>query len=154
MVSAVFRPALMLFLLAYLGCSAFVYVISLFIDLSNNSFMGIVALMAAALPAGQKFFASNTRLPTTSEKLQFSLYGSIISIIVSALIVVGTALYFGLPLSLDSIGAMVGMPTADVPMILTFALIAGLVLGTGLIYLFFGMGAKTALKQSQRPTAK
>ena len=152
--TASLKPALLIFTAAFLATSILVYVISLFIDLSNNSALGIIALMGAAVPAGSKFFTANSRLPTKGERLRFAVMGSLIAVATSALFVVAGFLYYGVPLSTDNLAVALGIPPGDMTAILLIGLSIGLVLSVLVLYFAFNLGSRGALKQAAKQATK
>ena len=152
--SASLKPALLIFTAAFLAASVLVYLISLFVDLSNNSALGIIALMTAAIPAGSKFFTTNNRLPTKLERLRFAAMGSLIAIATSVLFLVAGFVYYGVPLSTDNLAVALGLPPSDIAMFLAIGLFIGALLGVVVLYFALNFGSKSAMKQAAKQATK
>ena len=82
--TASLKPSLFTFTWAYAMCVAIIYAVNIFIELPSNSAMGIIAMMAATMPAGGKFFTTYERLPTKGERARFAVMGTAIAMAISA----------------------------------------------------------------------
>jgi hypothetical protein len=148
------RPAFMTFLGAFLFCSALVFVITLFVDLSGNSALGIITVMASAMPAGQVFFTRSDRLPTTGEKARFALFATGVSVLLSLLLLIGAMVYYQLPLNLASLAALFGVSGSDLSGLIPIVLAGAAALTFVVAFFAFGFGAKGAMKQRAKLAAK
>lgn len=154
MTPASLKPALFTFTLAYVLCLVLIYAVNLVIELPSSSAMGIIAFMAATMPAGGKFFTSYDRLPTKGERFRFAVMGSAIAMAISASVIVGSFQFYGIPFSLAVLAEGLGVPAADLKPILGIGLGVAILVGLLVLYFAFNIGAKSAAKAVQRQRTK
>ncbi len=154
MTEASLKPSLFTFTWAYVLCSAIIYIANLLVTLPNNSAMGIVALMAATMPAGAKFFTTNERLPSKGERFRFAVIGTAITLSLSAAFAFGTFKYYGIPFTVESLAEAVDVRAADLQPILAAIIAVAIAAGMLVIYFAFNMGAKGGAKALAKQRAK
>jgi hypothetical protein len=121
------------------------------------SSLGIVVAMVAALAAGQYHAQKTGRLATAGEKLRFALLATVVSFALSLGLVWGIFLYYGVPMTLETLAIAVSGDAGAADGLKAF-----LPIGLGVItvlYLFmswlgFGMGVRSQIKQAERLAAK
>lgn len=154
MIAASLKSSLFTFTWAYVLCLALVFAVTMFIELPNNSAMGIVAMMAATMPARGKFFTTYGRLPTKSERFRFAVIGMAITLALSAVFVFSTFQFYGMPFSLDTLALGLGLPAEDIKPILGIAVAVAIVVGLIVLYFAFNMGAKSGARVLAKQRAK
>jgi hypothetical protein len=154
MTPASLKPSLFTFTWAYVLCIALIYAVNMVIELPNSSAMGIIAMMAATMPAGGKFFTTYDRLPTKGERFRFAVMGTAITLAISAVFVFGTFQFYGVPFSLDALAEGLGIPAADLQPILGIGIAVAIVAGLLVLYFAFNMGAKGGAKALAKQRAK
>ena len=152
--TASLKPSLFTFTWAYAMCVAIIYAVNIFIELPSNSAMGIIAMMAATMPAGGKFFTIYERLPTKGERARFAVMGTAIAMAISAAFVFGTFQFYGLPFSLEALAEGLGIPAADLQPVLGIGLAVAVIAGLLVLYFAFNMGAKGGAKALAKQRAK
>jgi ABC-type Na+ efflux pump permease subunit len=152
--AASLKPSLFTFTWAYALCVAIIYAVNIFITLPNSSAMGIIAMMAATMPAGGKFFTTFERLPTKGERFRFAVLGTAITLAISAAFVFGTFQFYGVPFSLDALAEGLEIPAADIKPILGIGLAVAIFAGLLVLYFAFNMGAKGGAKALANQRAK
>jgi hypothetical protein len=121
------------------------------------SFPGSMVAIVAALAAGQYHAQKTGRLATAGEKLRFALLATGVSFVLSVGLVWGLFLYYGLPLTLDTLALAAAGDAGDADGFKTLLLI-GLGVMT-VLYLFmswlgFSLGVRIQIKQAGRLAAR
>lgn len=154
MTAASLKPSLFTFAWVYTMCVATIYLVNIFVTLPNTSAMGIIAMLAASMPAGGKFTTTFDRLPTKGERFRFAILGTAITLAIAAIFVVGTFQFYGVPFSFDALAAGLDVPAADLKPILGIGIAVAILAGLLVLYVAFNMGAKGAAKALQKQRAK
>jgi hypothetical protein len=148
------KPALFTFTWAYLLCLVIIYLVNTFIELPSTNAMGIIAMMAATMPAGGKFFTTQNRLPTKGERARFAVMGTAVTVAIGAAFVFGTFQFYGVPFSLDALAEGLGIPAADLQPLLGIGIAVAILIGLLVLYFAFNMGAKAGAKALAKQQAK
>jgi hypothetical protein len=135
---------------AYVLATALVMVITTLLNFDVPSAMGIIILVAVTGPVMQAFVSKEGRTMTGRERLIFAVGATLIALALSILFLVGVLFYHGIPLSLGSIQAMVGIngPINGL-VVLAIAAIA-LIVPVLVIYFTSGFMGRNALKQRNK----
>ncbi len=133
------------FCIAYLGCSALVFAVTTIFDFEAPSSMGIVSLLASTTYPMQTFVKTEQRVPTKSERVQFSVFATLASLALSAALFLGLMAFY----QLNFLDMLTAFGVTDVPTTV-WLLIAVFILclSWAVIYLFSGVTAKMAMKQA------
>ena len=139
---------------AQVGVMAVSYV---FPDLKMPSSTGLLIVMISAMVAGQSFAKRTGRVMTGSERWRFSLGAVAIALAVGAALLAGIMVYYGLPVSLDTLAFLIAgdFQTAARMKDWLLALFAGgAVISLLTAWIFVNMGAKTMVKALEKQAAK
>lgn len=147
--AAALGPYLRTYGLSFAFCSALVAVIVSSLSIENSA-MGIICVIAAASGPAQQFALNNRRVMARPERARFSLYGTLISIVITALLFAVAMLIFvgweNIPAAIDQARAMAGNETYMLPLIDALTFLINFVI----LYFIIGIFGKLTLKQQAK----
>jgi hypothetical protein len=110
------------------------------------SSMGIITLIAAAVPVAQSFVSKNSRVMSKGERLSFATLGSIFSLLASLVLFAGFMKFSGVELSTTTLNEIFGTP--EIPWGILAAILAfALVISWLVLYFSMGWMCKGAMKR-------
>jgi hypothetical protein len=144
------RPLLVFFGILIFG-QIFVAILQSFLDLGSAAVGASIGLaMAAAGGAGTSFAGTEGRMPTAREKFVFALVALFVGSVVALATFWGIFAWLGMPFTIDNIALAAGsgpQEAADFRSYLPLVLIGAAVVNLLIVYIGFGLGARSALKR-------
>jgi uncharacterized membrane protein YidH (DUF202 family) len=142
-------PYIGLFALSFAGIAAITGIVVALLDI-NNGAMGLIALMISATLPVTKFVKNHNRLMTTSERLKFAAYGTVVAMLVAAVLLCTFQLMFvgvdGLSKNAAKVMREIGSQVWIVPLVLG---VAGLI-HFGILYFATGNFGRRAIAQQAK----
>jgi uncharacterized membrane protein len=132
---------------AYVLASAAVLLITSLLHFNPPSAMGIIILVAVTGPVMQAFVSAEGRTMTVRERLIFALGATLIALVLSLLILAAMLVYYGAPLSLESLKVMIGINEPINGMLFLLIGAVALIVPFLVIYFVSGFMGRNALKQ-------
>jgi hypothetical protein len=132
---------------AYVLATVVVMVITRLLNFDVPSAMGIIILVAITGPVMQAFVAREGRTMTSRERLIFAAGATLIALVLSIVFLASMLFYYGIPLSLGSIQAMIGINGPINGLVVLAIAAVALIVPMLVIYFTSGFMGRNALKQ-------